>query len=147
MSLSVMRRPATAADAAFAYQVLEDTMRGHAVATWGRWLEREAREAVAADAAAGRSEIVEAQGQRIGLLRLDRFATHLELEQLFLLPAWQRQGIGGRLVRGLQDDAQRHGLPLRLRVLRVNPARAFYERLGFRVTSETAERVFMEFAG
>ena len=35
-------------------------------------------------------------------------------------------------------------LPVRLRVLAVNPARELYARLGFVVTSSTPERLFME---
>jgi len=35
-------------------------------------------------------------------------------------------------------------MPLRLRFLKSNPALCLYERLGFRVSSTTPERVYME---
>ncbi len=41
-------------------------------------------------------------------------------------------------------EAKAAGKPLRLRVLSVDPARRLYEREGFRVTSSTPERFYME---
>jgi GNAT superfamily N-acetyltransferase len=60
--------------------------------------------------------------------------------QLFILPAHQGQGVGRHLVENLIAEAAHAGLPIRLRVLRVNPARLFYEKLGFVVTESTPER-------
>jgi GNAT superfamily N-acetyltransferase len=56
----------------------------------------------------------------------------LTVNQLFLLPEYQGQDIGRRCLRLVMDEARRLGLPVRLRVLKVNPrALAFYQRLGF----------------
>jgi GNAT superfamily N-acetyltransferase len=66
------------------------------------------------------------------------------LTQMYLLPSHQNRGIGTSLIRKLALEAKESGRPLRLRVLSVNPARRLYEREGFRVTSVTPERVFME---
>lgn len=139
-------RRTVAADASFLYEVLEQTMREYVVNTWGQWLEQDARKATAADAAAGVAEIVEVDGRPAGWLRVDRLVTHIQLEQLFLLAVYQGKGIGAYLVEELQFEAKLKHLPLRLRVLRVNPAKRLYERLGFRVISATDERFFMEYA-
>jgi hypothetical protein len=61
-------------------------MKSYAVATWGKWLEAQAREETSADACAGRSQIIEVGTEAVGLLRVDRFPTCLQLEQLFVLP-------------------------------------------------------------
>lgn len=137
-------RSATAADAEFAYLVLEQTMRRHAVATWGAWLESQARAAMTADACAGRSQVIELGTVPVGLLRLDRHATHLQLEQLFVLPAYQRMGMGKRVLQTVFGQARSLGLPIRLRVLQVNPAKGFHARHGFRVVHASAERLSME---
>ena len=119
-------------------------MKLHAVATWGGWLEREAREETSADASAGRSQIIRLGAEAVGLLRLDRFETHLQLEQLFVLPEYQRRGVGATVLDAVLSEGRSHGLPVRLRVLRANPAKQFYARYGFSVVLETPERFFME---
>lgn len=145
MHARVSLRDACCADAAFAFEVIERTMKPHAIATWGRWPGGAARAAATADACAGRSQVIEVDGVQAGLLRADPMTTHVQLEQLFLLPEHQRQGIGQHVLELVLSRAHSLGLPVRLRVLRVNEAaRRFYARQGFVVTSESSERLFME---
>ena len=73
-----------------------------------------------------------------------RQSDEIRLFRVFLLPSVQNRGIGTRLVRDLLDEAAAAGLPLRLRVLRVNPARRLYERLGFVLSGETETHFTME---
>ena len=47
------------------------------------------------------------------------------------------------LIRDLQSEAERQGLPLNLQVLQGNPARRLYERLGFAATGETETHIMM----
>lgn len=66
------------------------------------------------------------------------------LDNLHVSPALKRSGIGHRLMdRAFAWAAAHHpGKPVYLEVLRDNaPARAFYERLGGRVTKEFVERL------
>jgi ribosomal protein S18 acetylase RimI-like enzyme len=56
----------------------------------------------------------------------------------------QRRGLGAELLKRLFVEAKESHLPIRLRVLAVNPAKALYERLGFVVVERTPERYFME---
>jgi ribosomal protein S18 acetylase RimI-like enzyme len=140
----VTLRAATAADSDFAYRVVERTMREYVTRTWGSWAEADTRANTAADALAGRSQIIEVGASPAGLLRFDRQPTHLQLDQLYILPEHQRQGIGAQVLGIIL--AQAAHAPVRLRVLRVNPAKAFYERHGFKVVSESPERFFMEHA-
>lgn len=142
----IMIRPSRESDGDFAYQTLESTMRGYAVAVFGKWLESEARRETASAASSGRSQIIQLGSERVGLLCVERLATHLQLDQLFIVPEHQRQGIGGHVLRLILSQARAAGLPVRLRVLRPNPAKRFYERHGFVVVSETPERFFMECA-
>jgi ribosomal protein S18 acetylase RimI-like enzyme len=62
------------------------------------------------------------------------------------LPEFQRDGIGTELVRRMLQRAKELDVPVRLRVLRVNPAKRLYERMGFVVTSEEPERFYMQSA-
>ena len=61
-----------------------------------------------------------------------------ELFAIYLLQAYQRLGIGRQLVQAVVRDLLAQGLEsLLILVLRDNPARGFYERLGGRVVLET----------
>jgi ribosomal protein S18 acetylase RimI-like enzyme len=70
---------------------------------------------------------------------------NLYLHQLMVLPAFQSKRIGSACLRLLADEAQLLGLPIRLRVLRVNTrAFAFYIAFGFRVVAESEFHVTLE---
>lgn len=59
------------------------------------------------------------------------------LQTLYLLPAAQRRGIGRILLHAMTEELSDAGLrTMALRVLRLNPARAFYERFGARLAPE-----------
>ncbi|MEE1819999.1 GNAT family N-acetyltransferase [Streptomyces sp. SP18ES09] len=63
---------------------------------------------------------------------LTGFPAHLHID---LLPAWQGRGHGRALMSALLEALLRHGVPaVHLCMSRANtPARAFYDRLGFRL--------------
>jgi ribosomal protein S18 acetylase RimI-like enzyme len=73
-----------------------------------------------------------------------RVGRHLVLRQqdsilgidLAVLPGYQRQGIGSRVLREIQRQCAADGLSFRLQVLHTNPAKRLYDRLGFRIVSQ-----------
>jgi GNAT superfamily N-acetyltransferase len=142
-SLLTLRR-ARPEDVEFAFRVLEETMREYAVATWGTWWEEQSRRETVEQVSAGRTEIIELDGQPMGVHLVDRPGTHFQLVQLYIAKEFQRRGFGTELLQRLFVEAKAANLPIRLRVLAVNPARALYERLGFVVVERTPERYFME---
>ena len=77
-------------------------------------------------------------------MRIDEHSTHLAIDQLFLRPETQGRGIGTALVQSVLARAEAKKLPVRLWVLRINPARALYERLGFVVFEETAASLHLQ---
>jgi ribosomal protein S18 acetylase RimI-like enzyme len=48
------------------------------------------------------------------------------------------------LLKNLIAEAQQSQIPIRLKVMAINPAKLFYEKLGFIVTAETPEFFSME---
>ncbi|MCA8241882.1 GNAT family N-acetyltransferase [Burkholderia sp. AU32262] len=73
----------------------------------------------------------------IGLLKVTRAAGEWHVHQIQILPACQGRGIGAAVLNALLTDAARERVSVSLSVLHGNPARRLYERLGFRVVSET----------
>lgn len=60
-----------------------------------------------------------------------------KLHKLYLLPGNQGQGLGNFLIREVSERAQKKGAQwLDLNVNRYNPARQFYEHLGFLILRE-----------
>src|SRR5262249_49419028 len=92
-------------------------------------------------------KIIQLSGRDIGLIGVDRRSDVWFVSKLYLLPAHQRQGVGGYLLRRLIEDAVSARVGLRLTVLEVNPARRFYERHGFILTHTISPRHHMEWRG
>jgi len=67
----------------------------------------------------------------------------LYLAQIFIDAAFQRRGIGTEVIQGLIDQATQAGQPVTLGVIKTNPARHLYQRLGFRITQENGHKFYM----
>lgn len=133
-------RKATKADWDFLVGLRRETMRPH-VESSGRAYDDEAqvqRLLYKYECA----EIVQYDGCDIGLLKVDRSERPWALVQIQLAPEFQRRGLGEELMRQLLSEARAEGAPVQLSVLRANPARRLYERLGFVVAAEK-EHAFM----
>jgi ribosomal protein S18 acetylase RimI-like enzyme len=92
-------------------------------------------------------QIIEGDSEPIGRLLVLRQPEAALLVDIALLPEFRRRGIGGELIRDLIAQCDRDNLPLRLQVLKNNPAVRLYERLGFRKTSEDQMYIQMERPG
>ena len=138
-------RAATMDDMQFVYEVTEVAMRGYVEQTFGPWIPEIQKEIIGKSFDASTHQIVLVEGEPAGILAVEVRDSHLQLEKIYLLPAFQRQCIGSQLVKQLIYSVSKSNKPIRLRVLAANSgARRFYERLGFVVTEVTPQRVFME---
>ncbi|MGB3712970.1 MAG: GNAT family N-acetyltransferase [Candidatus Promineifilaceae bacterium] len=61
----------------------------------------------------------------------------LFLAGIYLSPEWQNQGLGAVIIGDVLASAKARGQRVSLQVLKVNPARRLYERLGFSIFAET----------
>jgi ribosomal protein S18 acetylase RimI-like enzyme len=117
-------------------------MRAYVEPIWG-WDEAEQERLVGASFHPGNFSIITCGVVLAGSLSVLRRSHELFLEHLMLLPDFQRRGLGTSIIRLLIGEAAQARLPLRLSVLRGNPARELYLRLGFRVERRD-ERTWME---
>lgn len=136
-------RQATEEDYQFLYSLTKTTMREYVEPIWG-WDEERQRAHFRERFDPARVQIILLEGHEIGALAVETRPEELFLSQLYILPEYQRRGIGTRLLHSVLDEAAARGLPVTLQVLRGNPAKRLYERLGFTVTKETETRYRMK---
>jgi ribosomal protein S18 acetylase RimI-like enzyme len=92
-------------------------------------------------------QIILRDGAAIGRMLVAKRDGALRLVDISLLPEHRGAGTGTALVRDLQNQAESEGLPLRLQVMKANPALRLYERLGFRVIEDAGAYFQMEYRG
>jgi ribosomal protein S18 acetylase RimI-like enzyme len=132
-------RPATPADSEFCYALRQVALRPYIEATWG-WDDAVQRGFHERGFDPAATQIIMADGRDVGRFVVDRGPDETFLGLIELLPAYQGQGIGARLIRELIAE----GRPIRLEVLAANTrAYALYQRLGFRETGRTETKVHM----
>ena len=136
-------RPATSGDAEFLFQLLKATMREYVEQSWG-WDEEWQRAYFQMRYDPSENQIIVLDGRDIGVIAAERREDTIHLSTIYIRPEYQDQGIGTQLLKDLLAEASREGLPVTLRVLRVNPAKRLYERLGFVVIRETETRYYMK---
>ena len=130
-------RRATEADREFLWRLHALAMRGPVERTWG-WDENFQRGYFEEHFDPAKQRIVVVDGQDVGGLQTERRTDSLYLSKVEILPSFQGQGLGTRIVQDLLAEARAQGLPVTLQVLKEHPrARRWYEQLGFVVTGET----------
>jgi len=83
------------------------------------------------------AEVITVDGADAGMLTLAGEPGAILLRTIIIFPEFQGRGIGSVVIGRLLERAGARGVPVRLQVLKGNPARGLYERLGFRAVDET----------
>lgn len=140
-------RDSTTEDETFIYELSHLTLRPHVEAIGRKWATARMHEKCAREAIDPAMKIVRVESSDVGVYLLETQPTELWLHSMLLLPAFQRKGIGRTLLSGSLEKARALDIPLRLAVMRANPARAFYERHGLSVYDEATEYFLMQTGG
>jgi len=137
-------RKARPEDSEFTYCVKKAAFKEYVERVWG-WDEKEQRKLHEQRFKAQDFRVINVAGKDIGIMAMEVAPDCIRLNQLFLLPEHQGKGIGRECVLMIMEEAKQLGLPVRLRVLKVNPrALAFFQKLGFTRTGETDTHDLME---
>jgi ribosomal protein S18 acetylase RimI-like enzyme len=80
----------------------------------------------------------------IGRMYVLRHPEEILLMEISIEPRFRARGIGTRLIRNLQEDAQRSGAKVTLHVEPNNPAFRLYQKLGFSVAEQRGINLFLE---
>jgi len=136
-------RPATAADIEYARSLYFETMRWIIERLFG-WDEAVEDEKFAKQFVLDETRIIAAGGADVGWLQVSVRKDCVFLGQLYIDPEHQRRGLGTQAIRMVIAQADTLGLPVRLGVVRFNPALELYERLGFRTVGEDQYKFYLE---
>lgn len=139
--MTFTRRAATEADIPFLMQLRRETMNPHLAASGASTSDDYHRERVLYRFEC--AEIILDDGVPSGLLKVVRSAPCWELVQIQLSPRLHGRGHGRSLLEALLAEADRESVDVSLSVLKANPARHLYERLGFVVAGEGANNFLM----
>ena len=135
MEDTITIRIATPNDYEFLYELNSKTMREYVQATWGwdeTWQQNHFKENFQSEA----NKIIMLNSQDIGRIELFNRTDEVRIGNIQILPEHQNKGIGNVIMLKIIQQAQDRKQCVTLQVLKVNPARRFYERLGFSVESE-----------
>lgn len=139
-------RKAGPQDKEFAFQTKEAALREYVEQSRG-WDEAEQWRLHEERFATQEFQVVRCGEADVGILSVDRQPRCVTVNQIYILPEHQNQGIGSLCVATILDEAATKRIPVRLKVLKVNQrAIAFYERLRFHKTDESDTHIFMEWS-
>lgn len=139
-------RPAQKDELDALYAIHRAAMETYVSQTWGPWDDAFQRDFFANHWPELRLA-VDVDGVLAGFLDLDETPERIWVENLELGPAHHGRGIGSAILVSVQQRAALHRQPVGLQVLKVNPARRLYERLGFLQTGETETHYQMTWDG
>ena len=88
-------------------------------------------------------DVITYDGKLIGTIATIESEDCIDIGQFFILPEYQKKGIGTHLLRGILDKADRLGKNVTLKFLTNNPVKSLYSRNGFRLvyTSDVAHHM------
>lgn len=132
---------ATANDREFLLHVRKQTMVEH-LEQAGIFLS-EAEHALRLDDLYECSYVLWHLGERVGHVKFRESLETLEVMQLQILPEHQGKGVGGKLMCQLIEKVEARSRRIVLSVLKRNPAKRLYERMGFQVTGEDEHEFHM----
>jgi ribosomal protein S18 acetylase RimI-like enzyme len=141
--MTVSLRAATAADLPFARDIYLGTMR-YITDRLPDWDEARHIARFAERFLLDEVRIIVDDNEDVGWLQVRESDDEIFLKQIFLQPRSQRRGIGSRLIADLLERGRQTGKPVRLGVVKINPAVELYKRQGFVITSEDEFKFYME---
>jgi ribosomal protein S18 acetylase RimI-like enzyme len=137
-------RKATASDSEFAFRAKKLALGKYIDQVWG-WDEAEQLKLHERRFTSQEFNVIQWLGDNVGILAIVHEQDGLRINQILILPDYQRQGIGRACMVQIMSEAAASRYPVKLQVMKVNrQALAFFKKLGFERTGETETHVQME---
>jgi GNAT superfamily N-acetyltransferase len=140
--VKIALRTACSEDFIFARNLYFETMRGTIERLFGWDQTREERN-FAVFFKVEEVRVIIADGEDVGWIQEQNEAGTINLGSLYVKPAMQGRGIGTKILGILLRSAADQSKAMTLAVVKINPARYFYEKRGFRITHEDQHKFYM----
>lgn len=140
--MDVRLRPYQSEDFDFARQLYFETMRWAIERVFG-WDQNQQEASFAGWFNEDEVSIIVADAIDIGWIQRRVDPDAIFLGSIYIAPRMQRKGIGTCVIQMILDLAREQFRPVTLAVMKINPAIALYERLGFRITHEDENKFYL----
>lgn len=141
----IVKRPAIQEDTEIARKIHHEAYKDVIIRQFGAWDEQKQDEYFNKEWNIETDEILLNDGVICGYCSIKHHPDHIFIDEMVISPEFQGQGIGTKLLKGVIQEAQTKGIPVRLRVFRENTAaHVLYERLGFKDKQVTDKGFEME---
>lgn len=90
------------------------------------------------------ANIIQVDRTPIGLFKYFLDNDRYTISQIQIVRSYQGLGLGARLIQELLERAEAEGRSVTLSVLRSNPAKGLYERLGFQIVEADEQEYILE---
>jgi GNAT superfamily N-acetyltransferase len=135
-------RPVRPGDREWLFALKRATMRPYVEEVFG-WEDADQRQRFDEAFDPAPKRIMQVDGLDAGMFEVHDRKDHRYLAQLEILPRYQNRGLGTAIVGHVIAEAARVNRHVELQVLRPNPARRLYERLGFVLYDATPTHLLM----
>lgn len=142
VAVDISLRTAKPSDRDFLWWLHRVTMKEYVDKTWG-WDEQWQKERFDETFEPETLQLIESDNRAVGYIKVERSPNEIFLSAIEVAPDFQNRGIATKLLSELILESRANKVPIRLQVLKVNPARRFYERLGFQQIQETETHSIM----
>jgi ribosomal protein S18 acetylase RimI-like enzyme len=138
--MNITFRNISSADFKFLWNLHNAALKDYVSETWG-WNEEWQKDNFTKNFNTADGKIIVFEKKDIGYFWVIKKQRETLLASIRLLPEFQNKGIGTQIIRNLIAESSK---PVSLRVLKINPARKLYEKLGFVIKEETKTHYLME---
>jgi ribosomal protein S18 acetylase RimI-like enzyme len=145
--LEIELRPATVADTKFLWDVFRISMKDYITQTRGEWNEEREKSQFLHQLDLSAAQVILSKNLEVGFIMAPIKDNARWIHTICVVPEHQNRGIGTEVIRSIIGEIETQKIPLYLSVLKVNPARGLYERLGFGIIEETKHHFRMQFHG
>lgn len=134
---------ATTDDSDFFYHVKKTVLQGYIEEIWG-WDEAFQQQFHRDNYSTANCSIIYVDGVAAGTVEVKEDAGVIFISSLYLLPAYQRKGIGTAIVEQCIANAKASNKRVALEVLKINvQAQKLYKALGFTLTERDETKFYM----
>lgn len=128
----------------YLYKVFRASMKEYITQARGEWSEQREETQFQQQLDISATRVIRVDDSDVGFITAPIRDSIVWIHTICIIPEHQNKGFGTEVIRSVIAQAREQKMPLYLRVLKVNPARQLYERLGFRVTLESTHHYQMQ---